>query len=99
MTNDTSQLSQKWRDEGLRYASEINAYVRRGLESNWETPGEEPSEDSRGQLASQVYKFIKEANRTKDLETLREQFPAASWPFQETHGQLNASCLSNCAST
>lgn len=88
MTNDTLQLSQKWRDEGLRYASEINAYVRKGIESNWEALGEEPSEDSRGQLASQVYKLIKQANRTKELETLREQFPAASWPFQETHSQL-----------
>ncbi|MFC4306612.1 PQQ-binding-like beta-propeller repeat protein [Cohnella boryungensis] len=88
MTKDTLQLSQKWRDEGLRYASEVNAYVRRGLESNWEEPGEEPSEDSRRELASQVYKIIKQANKTGELETLREQFPAASWPFGETHRQL-----------
>ncbi|MEF3311911.1 hypothetical protein PV433_23780 [Paenibacillus sp. GYB004] len=88
MTDEIGQLSRQWKEEGLRYASEVNAFVRRGLASNWQEVGPEPSEDTRGELASRVFRYIQQANRSGDTETLRERFPPASWPFNKSHQQL-----------
>lgn len=38
----------KWREEGQRYASDVNQFVHKGLTEGWDKAGKEPAEDTRG---------------------------------------------------
>ncbi len=77
-------LSQQWRKESESYASAINAYVKRGTESNWEgmEDSDEP-QDPRQPLASQVIEAVRAANEAGSIDGLRDRFPPAHRPFVE----------------
>ncbi|MFD0712091.1 WD40 repeat domain-containing protein [Paenibacillus sp. GCM10027626] len=78
---EREELSALWRQEGRKYAADINEFVRIGMASNWQQKQQEPEEDKRHRLAGQVLKQIKAANQTGSIAELREQFPPATWPF------------------
>ena len=77
-------LSRQWREESERYASAINAYVKRGMETNWEgmQESDEPK-DTRQPLASQVLEAVRAANESGRIDGLRDRFPTAHSPFIE----------------
>lgn len=74
-----------WRSEGHRYAREINEYVRLGMESGWDKKLKEPENDSRSKLAADVWKMIREANKAGEVEQLRQELPAATWPLVDSY--------------
>ncbi|GAV13074.1 WD40 repeat domain-containing protein [Paenibacillus sp. NAIST15-1] len=75
------EIAMKWRTEGKRYASEINEYVRVGMESNWEQAQQEPVDDQRSGMAADIVNMIRAANQAGDTERLRQEIPPASWPI------------------
>lgn len=83
MTWLDQSISEKWRNEGKRYAKEVNEFVRRGMAGGWaETDdNQEPRADRRSQLAAKVLRMIQEANAAGEVELLRQELPAASWPL------------------
>jgi hypothetical protein len=74
------ELSREWRDEGLRYVTATNEYVKRGYESGWENAGEEP-EDTRTRLGAAVIDAVRRANGDGRLQDLRDRFPPAHAPL------------------
>ncbi len=83
MNISRDELAKLWRQEGKKYAADVNEFVRIGMESNWQENQQEPEEDKRHRLAGKVLKEIKEANRTGNIAELREQIPPATWPFSD----------------
>ncbi|WP_268625462.1 hypothetical protein [Paenibacillus alvei] len=79
------EIAMKWRTEGKRYASEINEYVRVGMESNWEQAQQEPGDDQRSGMAADIVDMIRAANQAGDTERLRQEIPPASWPITPGH--------------
>lgn len=75
------EVAAKWREEGKRYAHDINHFVLKGLTDGWDQAGNEPAEDTRSALAAKVYKMIRGANEQGELAELRAQLPAATWPL------------------
>lgn len=71
----------KWREEGQRYARDVNQFVHKGLTEGWDKAGNEPAEDTRGALAAKIYKMIRGANERGEIAELRAQLPAATWPL------------------
>lgn len=76
------EIAAKWREEGERYAHDINQFVHKGLTDGWDQAGNEPAEDTRSVLAAKVYKMIRRANEQGELAELRAQLPAATWPLE-----------------
>ncbi len=78
------ELSRRWREEGKRYASATNEFVRRGLRDGWENvdANEEP-EDARQPMAKAVLDVVRRANETGSIDGLSERFPRAHAPFLE----------------
>lgn len=76
-------IAEQWRNEGKRYATEVNEFVRRGMAGGWaETDAnKEPRADKRSQLAAKVLRMIQGANAAGEVELLRQELPAASWPL------------------
>ncbi|MGZ9584310.1 hypothetical protein [Paenibacillus marinisediminis] len=81
------ELAAKWRSEGKRYASEINEYVRIGMETDWKQNQKEPEYDQRHQMSSAVVKMIRAANKAGDVERLRRELPPATWPITHSREQ------------
>ncbi|WP_338114619.1 hypothetical protein [Paenibacillus faecis] len=81
------EIAERWRTEGKRYASDINEYVRVGMETDWPEDLTPPEEDQRRSLAGEILGMIRGANRAGETKRLREEIPPASWPitseFQE----------------
>lgn len=75
------EVAERWRTEGKRYASEINEYVRIGMDTNWPEDLKPPEEDQRRSIAGEILQMIREANRSGDTKKLREEIPPASWPI------------------
>lgn len=48
---------------------------------------EEPRVDTRSQLAAKVLRMIQEANAAGEIELLRQELPAASWPLTSEYEQ------------
>ncbi|WP_458464471.1 hypothetical protein [Paenibacillus sp.] len=75
-------IAKQWRNEGKRYARDVNAFVRRSMQ------GEQPDEselegDLRSGLSTEVFQMVRQANLHGDLELLRRELPAATWPLNE----------------
>ena len=91
------EVASQWRQEGKKYAHAINEFVRIGIASDWQEPQDEPEEDKRPVLASDVMEMIIAANQADDIERLHEQVPPASSPitphFEE---QLQPVCPIGC---
>lgn len=75
------EIAERWREEGRRYASEINKYVRIGTETGWPEGLEPPAEDERRSIAGEIMKMVRAANQAGETTTLRELIPPASWPL------------------
>lgn len=85
------EIAERWRTEGKRYASDINEYVRKGMETGWQEDLKEPEEDQRRSLAVDILNMIRGANQAGDTKKLREEIPPASWPLtSEFQEQLQA---------
>ncbi|ETT39043.1 MULTISPECIES: hypothetical protein [unclassified Paenibacillus] len=76
-----NEQAAKWREEGQRYAGDVNQFVHKGLTEGWDKAGNEPAEDTRGTLAAKIYKMIRGANEHGEMAELRAQLPAATWPL------------------
>ncbi|WP_068613221.1 PQQ-binding-like beta-propeller repeat protein [Paenibacillus tuaregi] len=74
-------IAERWRAEGIRYASDINEYVRVGNETGWPENLKPPEEDQRRSIAGDILQMIREANRCGETKKLREEIPPASWPI------------------
>lgn len=75
-----TEIAEQWRKEGKRYASDVNAFVHKMLQG--EHPDEsELADDARHSLSSKVMKMVKQANLQGEVERLREELPAATWPL------------------
>ncbi|MGG3926415.1 hypothetical protein ABET51_10455 [Metabacillus fastidiosus] len=82
MTWLNKDIAKKWRLEGERYASDVNAFVHKGLSLGWDQVDERDlMEDRRTELADPVFNMIIEANKAGDLALLREELPPATWPL------------------
>lgn len=75
-----------WREEAVRYAGDVNEYVRIGMETNWEQEAE-IEDDKRSRLAHKALKMIVAANQAGEVDKLRELLPPASWPLSEAFKQ------------
>lgn len=84
---DIDDLSRRWREEGLRYASAINALHESGTDEDW-TNAEENLRDGREPLADAVMTAVRNANTTGNFDRLHERFPPAYGPFAETFGDF-----------
>lgn len=76
-------LAAEWRKEGKRYAGDINQFVHKGITEGWDSVEEEPAQDERPALASQIYEMIQGANEQNEVVELRDVLPAATWPLAE----------------
>ncbi|WP_342551588.1 hypothetical protein [Paenibacillus sp. FSL R7-0652] len=75
-----TEIAEQWRNKGRRYARDVNTFVRKMLQG--EHPDEsELADDARHSISSKVMKMVKQANLQGDLEKLREELPAATWPL------------------
>lgn len=77
---DSEKLSKRWREEGVKYASSVNQFVRIGETEGWDKAGKEPIE-TRKDMALDVLNIIRRANAVNDIKNLRKYFPPASLPF------------------
>ncbi|MFD1175878.1 hypothetical protein ACFQ3W_06105 [Paenibacillus puldeungensis] len=85
------EIAERWRTEGKRYASDINEYVRKGMETGWQENLKEPEEDQRRSIAADIIEMIRGANQAGEMKKLREELPPASWPLtSEFQEQLQA---------
>lgn len=75
------EMAAKWRQEGKRYAADVNEFVRVGMESEWQQEQSEPNQDERPKMAKDIFRMIQEANQAGEMEQLRREIPAASWPL------------------
>ncbi|WP_420540035.1 PQQ-binding-like beta-propeller repeat protein [Paenibacillus polymyxa] len=75
------ELAAQWRQEGKRYAADVNEFVRIGMESQWQQEQPEPKQDERSKLAKDIFRMIQEANQAGETEQLRREIPVASWPL------------------
>jgi len=79
MQNTTIQ--KEWFSKGEQYATEINEMVDFGEKNGWENwKGKEP-EDTRSNLAQEVFKLLKTANQNNNTENFRANFPPAHTPM------------------
>ncbi|WP_020619304.1 hypothetical protein [Paenibacillus daejeonensis] len=76
------ETAQTWREEGKRYAGDVNEYVRIGMETDWELE-EQIEDDARPPLAHKAVKMIVAANEAGEVDKLREYLPPATWPLTE----------------
>ncbi|QDY81971.1 hypothetical protein FQU75_00380 [Paenibacillus polymyxa] len=79
--NWLNELAAQWRQAGKRYAADVNEFVRIGMESQWQQEQPEPKQDERPKLAKDIFRMIQEANQAGEVEKLRQEIPAASWPL------------------
>jgi hypothetical protein len=75
------EMAAKWRQEGKRYAADVNEFIRVGMESEWQQEQSEPKQDERPKMAKDIFRMIQEANQAGEMEQLRREIPAASWPL------------------
>ncbi|WP_315792984.1 hypothetical protein [Paenibacillus sp. BIC5C1] len=75
-------IAETWRSEGKRYAKDVNAFVRRGMAGEQQDESE-LAEDARTQISTEVWEMVEQANLQGDLERLRLELPAATWPMNE----------------
>ncbi|MCY9516319.1 WD40 repeat domain-containing protein [Paenibacillus apiarius] len=75
-------VAMRWRQEGARYAKDVNEFVGKGLTEGWDAVDEvELQGDGRSELAEQVLEMVAAANEAGDIERLRRALPAATLPF------------------
>jgi hypothetical protein len=79
---ERAAISERWREEGRRYARDLNAFIDRYNRLGSERAGEEP-EDTRNDLAETVLEAVREANQTGATAAIREKFPPAYFPFAD----------------
>ena len=85
-------ISQRWREEGSRFAQDVNAFMDRCNRLGPEQAGEEPY-DTRTDLAETVLQAVREANEAGRSADIREDFRPAYFPFIEfikVNGQIPA---------
>lgn len=83
-SDSIDSLSEQWRSESLAYVSALNAFVKRGIETNWEeVNGSDEPVDTRDHLAAKVLEAVRAANRSGQVDGLREKFPPDHGPFLE----------------
>lgn len=75
------KLSERWKKEGAAYAKAANDHQAIGLNEGWEIAGELDAEDTRTDMAQEVYGLLKKANKEGTLEQFRQDFPPAWDPF------------------
>ncbi|TVS17718.1 MAG: hypothetical protein EA417_06245 [Gammaproteobacteria bacterium] len=74
---------EEWRRKTLDYVASINAFVARGLEVGWDQAGAEPKSPDRSHLVDDALAAVREANRSGQLDGLRERWPPAHEPLVE----------------
>jgi hypothetical protein len=77
---ERAATSQRWREEGSRYARDMNAFIQRCSRRGPGQAGEEP-QDTRRDLAKTVLQAIREANEARGSARIHEEFPPAYFPF------------------
>ena len=77
------QASKRWIEEGLSFASDLNAWLAIGYEKNWQDVdmSTEPH-DTRSDMTSYVIDYLARANQAGDYESPRKLFPPAHAPIR-----------------
>ncbi|MFK0523058.1 hypothetical protein ACINKY_12700 [Paenibacillus illinoisensis] len=75
-------IAEKWRNEGKRYAQSVNDFVRRSMAGE-DLDETELTDDGRAEFSAEVWDMVKKANEQNDVQRLRMELPAATWPFSE----------------
>ncbi|PPB10723.1 hypothetical protein [Brevibacillus laterosporus] len=75
------EVAAAWREEGKRYASDVNRFIREMKEMEGKQEPAYPSDDQRTQLAEEVFEMIKTANKKGEWQQLRKELPPATWPL------------------
>jgi hypothetical protein len=75
-------ISRHWREEGSRYAEDLNAFMDRCSRLGPEQVGDEP-QDTRKDLAETVLQAVRDANEAGGSGDMREEFPPAYFPFMD----------------
>ncbi|MFB0829419.1 hypothetical protein ACEU2D_07230 [Brevibacillus laterosporus] len=75
------EVAGAWREEGNRYASDVNRFIREIREMEGKQEPAYPSDDQRSQLAEEVFEMIKAANKKGKWQQLRQELPPATWPL------------------
>ena len=89
---ERANISQRWREEGSRFAQDVNAFMDRCSRLEPEQAGKEPY-DTRTDLAETVLQAVREANEAGRSADIREDFRPAYFPFIEfikVNGQIPA---------
>nr|WP_236871171.1 hypothetical protein [Brevibacillus laterosporus] len=73
------EVAAAWREEGQRYASDVNRFIREMKEMEGKQEPEYLSDDQRTQLAEEVFEMIKTANKKGEWQQLRKELPPATW--------------------
>jgi hypothetical protein len=79
---ERAAISRRWREEGSRYARDVNAFMERCSRLGPKQAGEAPH-DSREDLTEAVLEAVREANEAGRAADIREDFPPAYFPFLE----------------
>lgn len=75
-------IAEKWRNEGKRYAQSVNDFVRKSMAGE-DLDETELTDDGRAEFSAEVWDMVKKANEQNDVQRLRMELPAATWPFSE----------------
>ena len=81
---------QEWKHKTIEYAQQLNEFISKGIESNWENVGDEPKDNGREKLVDTLLKEIRKANESGELAELRDNWPLAHSPLisiLEANGQ------------
>ncbi|RLB57158.1 MAG: hypothetical protein DRJ42_01175 [Deltaproteobacteria bacterium] len=78
-----ADLSAEWTEKTLAYVGGINAFVARGIASDWEDAGKAPEDQRDDALGDKVVAIVREANAKGAWRELRQHFPPAHAPFAD----------------
>lgn len=74
-------FQEQWKTKTLEYAKAVNVFVEKGLKDGWDNAGSEPKDNGREELVPHLIKAIKLANDSKELQSLRDDWPLAHSPL------------------
>lgn len=77
-----NNLSNKYKQDSIKYTKQVNDYIAYGNKTNWETkPEGEGPEDNRPEYAEQIFDILLQFNKECKSKELRALFPPQTEPF------------------
>jgi len=77
----------EWKLKTIEYARQLNEFIKKGILSNWEDVGDEPSDNGREKYVDSLLKEIRKANESGTYDELRENWPLAHSPLIKILGE------------